>query len=182
MGRRRWRAVRVKATMLILNLTQKQLSFKLDISQGRVSQWMRNKKIADPELIHAQMISFLEKEEGTTRERINIGSSREHAALPGTIDARRATPSVTDHQPNTGTSTTTPPTATRTAPNAPDLRTQFSPCTPPLEPVRCSGVWLLEPEPARSRHRSRSRFRRPEELPPSTAAAGAAVPAIGCRP
>ena len=85
---------------------------------------MRNKKIADPELIHAQMISFLEKEESTTRESTNIGSSREHAALPGTIDARRATPSVTDHQPNTGTSTTTPPTATRTAPNAPDLRTE----------------------------------------------------------
>jgi hypothetical protein len=94
---------RVKATMLILNLTQKQLSFKLDISQGRVSQWMRNKKIADPELIHAQMISFLEKEEGTTQKRTNIGSSSEHAALPGTIDARRATPS------STGTSITTPP-------------------------------------------------------------------------
>jgi hypothetical protein len=58
----------------------------------------------------------------------------------------------------------------------------LSPCTPPLEPVRCSGVWLLEPEPARSRHRSRSRFRRPDGLPPSTAAAGAAVPAIGYRP
>jgi hypothetical protein len=56
------------------------------------------------------------------------------------------------------------------------------PALPPLEPVGCSVVQMLEPEPAWSRHRSRSRFRRPEELPPSTAAAGAAVPAIGCRP
>jgi hypothetical protein len=58
----------------------------------------------------------------------------------------------------------------------------LSPCTPPLEPVRCSGLRMLEPEPAWSRHRSRSRFRRPEERPPSTAAAGAAVPAIGWAP
>ena len=64
-----------------------------------------------------------------------------------------------------------------------DFRAELSPCTPPLEPVLCAVVRMLEPEPARSRHRSRSRFRRPEELPPSTAAAGAAVPAIaGCRP
>jgi len=81
-------------------------------------------KVAEPEMILAQMISFLEKEEDNARKRTNIGSSSQHAALPGTIDARRATPSVTDHQPNTGTSTTTPPTATRTAPKAPDLRTE----------------------------------------------------------
>jgi hypothetical protein len=59
---------------------------------------------------------------------------------------------------------------------------RLSPCTPPLEPVGCAVVKMLEPEPAWSRHRSRSRFRRPEELPPSTAAAGAAVPAIGWAP
>jgi hypothetical protein len=40
---------------------------------------MTNKKMADPEVILAQMISFLEKEEKTIRERTNIGTSKEHA-------------------------------------------------------------------------------------------------------
>ena len=83
------------------------------------------KKMADPELILAQMISFLEKVESTIRERTNIGSSKEHAELPGAIDARRATPSITDHQPDTGASTTTPPPVPRAAPNAPDLNTDI---------------------------------------------------------
>jgi hypothetical protein len=48
----------------------------------------------------------------------------------------------------------------------------ISPGTPPLEPVGCAVVMVLEPKPAWSR------LRRPEELPPSTVAAGAAVPAI----
>jgi hypothetical protein len=70
---------RVKRAMKTLHLTQKQLSIKLNISPAKVSQWMTNKKMADPELILAQMISFLEKVENTIRERTNIGTSKEHA-------------------------------------------------------------------------------------------------------
>ena len=109
---------KVRATMLKLKMTQKTLSSKLGITPVKISQWLNKHKVAEPEMILVQMMSFLEEEEDNARKRTNIGSSSQHAALPGTIDARRAAPSVT------GTSITTPPTATRTAPNAPDLRTE----------------------------------------------------------
>jgi len=104
--------------MLNLKMTQKTLSNRLGITQTKISQWLNKHRVAEPEMILVQMISFLEKEEDNARKRTNIGSSSQHAAQPGTTNARRPTPSVT------GTSTTTPPTATRTAPNAPDLRTE----------------------------------------------------------
>jgi hypothetical protein len=74
------------------------------------------------------MISFLEKEEKTIRERTNIGTSKEHAkyGIHNSTDSSRRTPqSITDHQPDTGATTTTPPPATRAAPNAPDLSTDI---------------------------------------------------------
>ena len=74
------------------------------------------------------MISFLEKENTTIRERTNIGTSNEHAKYGihnSTGSSRSAPQPITDHQPDTGATTTTPPPATRAIPNAPDLNTNI---------------------------------------------------------
>ena len=87
---------------------------------------MTNKKIAEPEVILAQMISFLEKEKTTIRERTNIGTSNEHAkyGIHNSPSSSRSEPQpITDQQPDTETTTTTPPPAMRAIPNAPDLNT-----------------------------------------------------------
>jgi hypothetical protein len=71
---------------------------------------MTNKKIADPEVILAQMISFLEKEKTTIRERTNIGTSNEHAryGTHNSPSSSRSEPQpITDQQPDTVTTTTT---------------------------------------------------------------------------
>ena len=87
---------------------------------------MTNKKIAEPEVILVQMISFLEKETTTIRERTNIGTSNEHAkyGIHNSPSSSRSEPQpITDQQPDTETTTTTPPPAIRAIPNAPDLNT-----------------------------------------------------------
>jgi len=109
---------KVRATMLNLKMTQKTLSSKLGITPVKISQWLNKHRVAEPEMILVQMMSFLDEEEENARKRTNIGSSSQHAALPGITNTRRPTPSVT------GTSATTPPTATRTAPKAPDPKTE----------------------------------------------------------
>jgi hypothetical protein len=72
----------VKHALKTLSLTQKALSIRLDITPAKISQWLNNKnKVAELEVILAQMISFLEEEEMNIRAMINIGSmhSTEHA-------------------------------------------------------------------------------------------------------
>ena len=48
----------VKDALKNLQLTQKAISSRLGISQAKISQWLNKHKIAEPEMILTQMISF----------------------------------------------------------------------------------------------------------------------------
>ena len=106
--------MQVKHALTTLSLTKKALGIRLDIPPTKISQWLNNKnKVAEPEVVLTQMISFLAEEEMVIRARINIGSSTEHA----TYRNESSSPSSSRREPQP---TTTPPPPTMTAiPNAP---------------------------------------------------------------
>ena len=108
--------MQVKHTLTTLSLTQKALGIRLDIPPTKISQRLNNKnKVAEPEVILTQMISFLEEEKMTIRARINIGSSNEHATYGNESNSpsnSRCEPQLTTaQQSDTGTTTTPPPPA-----------------------------------------------------------------------
>ena len=108
-------------------MTQKALSTRLGISQAKISQWLNKHKIAEPEMILTQMISFLEEEETNIRTTTNIGSSTEHATYrkegSSSSSSRREPQPTTVQRPNAGATTPPPPPAMTAAPNAPTTDT-----------------------------------------------------------
>jgi transcriptional regulator with XRE-family HTH domain len=117
----------VKDALKTLQLTQKALSRRLGITQAKISQWLNKYKIAEPEMILAQMISFLEEEETNIRTTTNIGSSTEHATYrkegSSSSSSRREPQPTTVQRPNAGATTTPPPPAMTATPNAPPTDT-----------------------------------------------------------
>ena len=114
----------MKHALTTLSLTQKALSIRLDIPPAKISQWLNNKnKVAEPEVVLTQMISFLEEEEMTIRAMINIGSSTEHATYrkesSSPSSSRREPQPTAVQRPNAGATTTPPPPAMTAIPNAP---------------------------------------------------------------
>jgi hypothetical protein len=114
----------VKHALTTLSLTQKALSTRLDISPAKISQWLSNKnKVAEPEVVLTQMISFLAEEEMIIRAMINTGSSTEHAKYrkesSSPSSSRRKPQPTTFQRPKAGATTTPPPPAMTTIPNAP---------------------------------------------------------------